>query len=71
MELHQVLQLQAILYALRRQDNFKTLSFNLSTILYMCSQTLLKQIDMHKICQAQAFGRSSGYFNHGFEFVPV
>ena len=24
-----------------------------------------------KICQVQAFGRSSGYFNHGFEFVPV
>jgi len=25
----------------------------------------------YKICQAQAFGRSSGYFIHGFEYVPV
>jgi len=32
--------------------------FNLSTKTY-------------KICQAQVFGRSSGYFIHGFEFVPV
>jgi len=24
-----------------------------------------------KICQAQAFGRSSGYFIYGFGFVPV
>jgi len=25
----------------------------------------------YKISQAQAFGRSSGYFIHCFEFVPV
>jgi len=45
MELQQLLQLEAILYALKRQDNFQSFPFDLSTILYMCSQTILKQIN--------------------------
>jgi len=69
MELQQLLQLEAILYALRRQDDFQRFPFNLSTILYICSQTILKQI-RYEIGQAQAFGRSSGCFIYDFEFVP-
>jgi len=45
MEPQQLLQLEAILYALRRQDNFQSFPFNLSAILYMCFQTIFKQIN--------------------------
>jgi len=44
LERQQLLQLEAYLYALRREDYFHSFPFNLSTILYMCSQTILKQI---------------------------
>jgi len=45
MELQQLLQLEASLYALRRQDNVQIFPFNLIAIFYMYSQTILKQIN--------------------------